>query len=311
MHRFGGKVEDAEPPARAVGGRDYATYLAHFSGEELPLEWAAPLVARLTPIAGRYELLRREARLQGWCAEHGFPAPAVLIVLSPGEVAEGPVEVMERLPGRTVADAIAEGRTDLANCLGALLGELHDVPVPPWAPQQDPQWSAAERRLALARFVAAQDLDVALRSSLALVERLLPSLEVPDPVVCHGDFHPYNVLVEGDSLGVIDWTDAGSGDRHADIAWSTYIFEMAARSGNVPPELLRNLSRSFLASYERRHAVDPVRVARWRPLALLHHWAMTVAEASGLWGGNASVIAIPRERGDQLRLEFEAAMLAT
>lgn len=306
--RFGGQVDDVSPPARATGGRDYATYLLHFSGAGLTAEWAAPLVARLTPFAARYEALRREAQLQAWCAEHGFVAPAVLAVLAPGDVAEGPVEVMGRLPGVTMADAMLQGRAGLAERLGALLADLHGLPVPHWAAQQDPWWSVAERRLALARFVASQEPGSALRSALERTERLLPSLAVPDPVVCHGDFHPYNILVDQDSLGVIDWTDAGTGDRHADISWTTCVFEMASV---LPAEALRSISESFVAGYELSYAIEPTRLARWRPLAVLHQWAMTVAESSGLWGAGTPATAGPTDRSEWLRREFDKAMLAT
>ncbi len=136
--RFGGEVHDAVLPARAEGGWDFATYMVHFSGERLPAPWSSPLVARLTGIVGRYEALRREARLQGWCAEQGFPAPAVLVVVPPGEVSEGPVELMERVPGTTTTAAIIEGRVDLLGRLAMLLADLHAVPVPSWAPRHDP-----------------------------------------------------------------------------------------------------------------------------------------------------------------------------
>jgi aminoglycoside phosphotransferase (APT) family kinase protein len=308
--RFGGQVDEAAQPSRAAGGRDYATYFVHFGGQHLPALWTGPLVARLTPVAGRYEALRREARLQGWCADQGFPAPAVLAVVPPGEVAEGPVEVMRRLSGTTVADAIAEGRAGLIDRLAALLADLHCVPVPSWAPQDDPAWSVAERRLALARFVVGKQADEGLLSALRRVEGLVPSLEVPNPVVCHGDFHPYNVLVDGDQLGVIDWTDAGTGDRHADLSWATHIFEMAALSSasNWAPEALRGFARSFLAAYTDKHAVEPARLARWRPVHLLHEWAMTAAEAKGLWGTSTTATGGSQDRSEWLRDELEAAM---
>jgi hypothetical protein len=36
--------------------------------------------------------------------------------------------------------------------------------------------------------------------------------------LCHGDFHPLNIIADGDNLGVIDWLDATSGPPAADIA---------------------------------------------------------------------------------------------
>jgi aminoglycoside phosphotransferase (APT) family kinase protein len=217
---------------------------------------------------------------------------------------------MERVPGTTAAAAIIGGRTDLLGRLAMLLADLHAVPIPSWAPRHDPVWSVAERHLDLARFVLTQQADAGLASALARVEGFLPSLEVPDPVVCHGDFHPYNVLVDEDHLGVIDWTNAGTGDRHADLSWTAHLFEMAALSGTGigSPELLRGLARAFLVAYERRHPIEPARLASWRPVHLLHDWAMTVAQAQGLWGTSAPATGDLADRSEWARSEFEAAM---
>jgi aminoglycoside phosphotransferase (APT) family kinase protein len=309
VRRFGGEISEAAPPVRATEGRDFATYLVQFSGERLPPSWAAPLIARPTGIVGRYPALRREARLQGRCARHVFPAPKVLAVVPPGEVAAGPVEVMERLPGTTAAIAVEEGRGGIAERLGALLAELHDVPTPGWAKAQEPVWSIADRRFDLARFVIDRHVDGGLVSALARVEAILPRLEVSDPAICHGDFHPYNVLVDGDRFGVIDWSTAGVGDRHADLAWTAHLFDVAARSadGAGAPELLRGFARSFIAAYEAQHDIEQERLALWRPVNLLQDLAMIVAERNGLWGTGSSTVGSPRDRHEEIRQEFEAA----
>ena len=45
------------------------------------------------------------------------------------------------------------------------------------------------------------------------------------PVLCHGDFHPLNALVDGDGhIGIVDWTDACVCDRHHDVGRSIAIF---------------------------------------------------------------------------------------
>ena len=144
-------------------------------------------------------------------------------------------------------------------------------------------------------------------ASKAVVEL---SLEVSDPVICHGDFHPNNVLVEGARFGVIDWSTAGVGDRHADLAWTAHAFEVAARSAEVEgvPELLRGFARSLIAAYEARHHIEPERLALWRPVNLLLDLAMIVAEGNGLWGTGASTGGSPRDRQEEVRQEFEAAM---
>ena len=64
--------------------------------------------------------------------------------------------------------------------------------------------------------------------ALARVEPMLPELEAGPMVACHGDFHPLNVLVDGDTSMVIDWTDAALGDRHGDVARTSLLFYFGA-----------------------------------------------------------------------------------
>jgi aminoglycoside phosphotransferase (APT) family kinase protein len=53
-------------------------------------------------------------------------------------------------------------------------------------------------------------------------ERLLVRLaRLPDgDRLCHGDFHPFNIMADGDHLAIIDWLDATSGPPAADVCRS-------------------------------------------------------------------------------------------
>lgn len=117
-------------------------------------------------------------------------------------------------------------------------------------------------------------------------------LAVADPVVCHGDFHPRNVLVApgGSALHVIDWTNAGVGDRHGDISRTLLWFEIATvaapRSTDraVMRGLRRRLARAYLAGYRRVLPVDRERVRLWRPVSLLAIWSAAEASQRGFFG---------------------------
>jgi hypothetical protein len=69
----------------SAAGFDFWVYGLHFAGVGLPERWGAPLVARIAAMSSRFLLLERESRLQGWVAEQGYPAPAVLELVPPGE----------------------------------------------------------------------------------------------------------------------------------------------------------------------------------------------------------------------------------
>jgi aminoglycoside phosphotransferase (APT) family kinase protein len=290
--RFPGEVTDVEVPVRITGGFDFWIYGLHFSGAGLPAQWAAPLIARIPAAAGRFVLLEREYRLQAWVTAHGYPAPALLELLPPGDLFDSPVLMMQRVPGTRMDQAATADPSRIPGLVGQLAASqaaLHRLPVPEWA-QARPEWSLADKRLALARYLVAQDLRGPLAEALERTDRIMPLLEVPDPVICHGDFHPRNLLVAADGVWVIDWSDAGTGDRHGDIARTEWTFRSAAvlLSGETErlasPALDPGLSGEYLSSYRRELPVDPARLQLWMPLQFLHAWAMAVAGERGFFG---------------------------
>ena len=287
--RFPGGVTDAEAPVTISGGFDFWVYGLRFAGTSLPDRWTAPLVARIPALAERFPLLERESRLQAWVAEQGYPAPSILELVPPGEVLEFPVQVMERRPGTTMAQAI--GATPrhmfrLVGQLGACQAALHRLPVPNWA---DPP-SVIGNRLRLPRRLAANGSVPGLAQALERTERFLPRLEDGAAAICHGDFHPANILLDAGRVSVIDWTNAGIGDRHSDIALTTWVFGFGAviapdrRQRRMRRALAPVMSRAYLSAYRRGMPVDAARLRLWAPVHLLHAWAMLAADEQGLSG---------------------------
>jgi aminoglycoside phosphotransferase (APT) family kinase protein len=287
--RFPGGVTDAEAPVTISGGFDFWVYGLRFAGTSLPDRWTAPLVARIPALAERFPLLERESRLQAWVAEQGYPAPAILELVPPGEVLEFPVQVMERRPGTMMAQAMGTAPRHvfrLAGQLGTCQAALHRVPVPNWADQP----SVIGNRLLLPRRLAASGSVPGLAEALERTERLLPRLEDSAPAICHGDFQPANILVDTERVSVIDWTDAGIGDRHSDIARTAWVFRFAAviaprrRQRRARRALAPVLSRAYLSAYRSKLPVDAARLRLWAPVHLLHAWAMLAADEQGLSG---------------------------
>jgi aminoglycoside phosphotransferase (APT) family kinase protein len=135
-------------------------------------------------------------------------------------------------------------------------------------------------------------------------------------VVCHGDFHPLNVVVDGDEASVIDWTDAGLGPREADVSRTLLLFHMAAIAASSALERIAlkvagpGLARRYRRTYEAGSPLDPVLLRRWEALHALHGWSQVVMLHSGGFEGQTSADAgqIPPEVGDFLRSRFEAAL---
>jgi aminoglycoside phosphotransferase (APT) family kinase protein len=71
--------------------------------------------------------------------------------------------------------------------------------------------------------------------------------------LCHGDFHPGNVLLGPAGPVIIDWADAGVGHPGADVARTAVIMAAAAAAKPQQPRLQRLLTRWLLHLYEARY----------------------------------------------------------
>jgi hypothetical protein len=71
--------------------------------------------------------------------------------------------------------------------------------------------------------------------------------------ICHGDFHPGNILLAPSGAIVIDWMDASLGNPLADVARTTIILIGSAASSQVPNIATKLLLRYFHLLYLRRY----------------------------------------------------------
>lgn len=313
----GGPVAIVEPPSTAGDGLDNVIHFARFSGAALPDAWRAPLVLRIHRTPDRLELARREAAVQEWAATLGYPAPRVVHVFAPDELLGLPVQVMERAPGTTMIDALKRSPTQarvLVRCLAGLHVRLHELPIDDWPDPDAPL--LADRRLRSARTWVDDLDDPRLRDALARAEPLARELDDAPRVANHGDFHPLNVLVDGDRLTVIDWTDAALGDRHGDVARTALLFRAAAlAAGNrvervVLARIGPVLSRMYLRAYRRASPLDARRLHRWEALHALHGWAQIRALHAGAFDESGARADVPLEMAEWLARRFERAMRA-
>ncbi len=71
--------------------------------------------------------------------------------------------------------------------------------------------------------------------------------------VCHGDFHPANVLISENNATVIDWIDASRGNPLADVARTTVIFLGAVETNQISNPVAKIFLRLFHTRYLREY----------------------------------------------------------
>lgn len=319
--RFGGPVEQVVASRSVGAGFDSYIHLIHLRGPALPGEWQAPLVLRILPSVEREPQASAEAAAQGWAADRGYPVPRVLAVLAPDELLGLPAQLMERAPGVTMLDALKAApwrARSLVDRLAALQLRLHGLDTAGW-PASSAPGAVAEARLALPRRAVAILDDAALRDALERAEAIVArGIDGDHRVVCHGDFHPLNVLVDGEDAAVIDWTDAGLGPREADVARTALLFRVAAlaASSRVERAALRavgpRLARRYLRAYRLGAPVEASRMRRWEALHCLHGWAQVEMLHAGAFEGESSAAGserrVPRELAVWLQRRFDEAI---
>jgi aminoglycoside phosphotransferase (APT) family kinase protein len=317
--RFGGRVQVVgEPTAIGIGFDSYIHRL-DLGGPDLPDAWRGPLIVRLLPSPDRAPQAEREATVQRWCGDQGYAVPQVLAVLHPADGLGLPVQVMERAPGTTMLDAFSAKpwrARRLVDQLAALALRLHRLSTADFP--ADDGATLVDHRLALPRRVVAELDRPELAGALQRAESLAAEAMAGPPVVCHGDFHPLNVMVDGAHAAVIDWTDARLGPREADVARTALLFHIAAIAAGTRLEraVLRaagpRLARRYLRTYQAGEPLDPRRLRIWEVLHAVHGWAQVEMLHAGGFEGSSSADAgrVPVSVGSFLERRIQRSLEA-
>ena len=273
-------LDYAVRPEPIVGGFD--TRILRFALRDAPAPLDGPLVLRLHRPEAASADARFEAVVHGAVAGLGYPCPPALLSGDAHAGLGAAFLVMPEVPGRVMLDAVrGPGLVRLPEMLARLQLALHALDVEPLrralaAAGFDPaRYTVAEELAAFGQAVEHSRLD-GLREALAwLTEHRPPDPAVP--VICHGDFHPLNVLVaQGRVTGVVDWS--ASHLRFAEPAYDVGATLALLRHGplDVPRGLrtLAALGRRWVVSeyvrcYLRGRALDPARVRHYEALRTL------------------------------------------
>lgn len=285
--RHGGRGVAVTACERVTGGMDNFVWFVALAGDELPAGWDVPLVLRIRPTTDRLDDARRESAVQTWAEERGVATPVVLFQGGCEPPFGLPVQVAVRVPGRPLIDVLGTRPWQAWRRVRELAGfhaRLHELPTDGWPGSID---GLAPTRLARVRSEVAAFGDPALTRALERVERLDVSIGADGRVACHGDFHPLNIVTDGVSDTVVDWTDASLDDPMGDVARTHLLFHLAAIAASSPIEraLLRvlgpRLGHAYLGAYARLRPVDQRRLRAWEAVHLINGWAQIAGLRTG------------------------------
>ena len=208
--------------------------------------WGRDAVAKV-PLASTPEgWIRFEAGYTDAVFYCGAPVPRVLGI----EVIEGrDVSIFERIDGLTMWDELMQRESE-AVAYGRQLGEVHASLFALLPPVTLPTRSA---RLISKITMATREIDDSLSPLLKLLPRTPELMKL-----CHGDFHPKNILMSTRGPVVVDWFDASRGDPCGDVARTSLLLTAERENGDRPkhlpgatPHVLDELHDSYLETVRR------------------------------------------------------------
>lgn len=183
------------------------------------------------------------------------------------EIDGRPGIVMERVEGSDMLALIERApwrMFSLARALAEPHARIHEIEAP---------GSLTASRSLLALRLASENVPADLRPAALRELEALPDGDR----LCHGDFHPGNVLVSRTGVRVIDWNGATRGDPAGDFARSALLM----RIGDPPPGTSKAMRALVLVGRSLFARPYASRYLRLRPVApaLRRSWEIVHAAA--------------------------------
>jgi uncharacterized protein (TIGR02172 family) len=259
-------LQSAVPEAKQIIGKGFTSDVFAL-GEKRVLKLLHP----------RYPAAKAELELEitNSVRATGFPAPKAYELLE----RDGRFGIVfEQIDGISLLQLVERKPWKLfygARLLAELHAQLHRTTSPAKLPPQRAQLETWLKN--------AHDFTAAERSAAEKSLALVPG----GNSICHGDFHPGNILLSGRGPIIIDWSGATRGDAIVDVARTSVLFE----SANLPPHspwhthmLLaiarRLLHRTYLRRYLQLRPGSMTDIRRFLPIqrAATSAWRCTAPD---------------------------------
>ncbi|MBX2997013.1 MAG: phosphotransferase [Caldilineaceae bacterium] len=222
--------------------------------------WGEDQILKLYRDFAPVDWAEHELRVGRAVFEAGLAAPAI------GELVEVDGRrglIYERVDGPTLLQSVARRPWTLAQAarqLATLHAQMHNTSRPELPSQRE----QLRRSIHAAPQLTAD--------SKARIWRRLSSLPGGD-AVCHGDYHPDNILLSARGPIIIDWMTASAGNPAADVARTTLLFLGNSLPPGIPTaqivflQAMRRLYYAlYLRAYRRQRPMPSMAIQIWLPI---------------------------------------------
>jgi uncharacterized protein (DUF433 family)/Ser/Thr protein kinase RdoA (MazF antagonist) len=220
--------------------------------------WGEGQILKLCDSSAPADWVESIGRIERALYEAGLPVPKV------GELVEmdgGLGQVYERIEGGSMAEALlgmARAGPDTTARLARVFAEaqarIHAYGSIPGLPSQRQLLSTVIHRT--------NALPPDLKEATLKAFDKVPEGER----LCHGDFHPYNVLLSSRGPVVIDWNNAHIGNPLEDVARSALILSGLSVAQPSYRAIIDPFYQAYLERYRQLESVDQQQLAAWQPI---------------------------------------------
>lgn len=258
-------IEYDSPLTQLQGGLETATYQFQLKGVQKELN--KRLVLRLYPAFRPPEQVVWESSVQNALANAGYPVARVHIICTDKSILGGAFFIMDFLPGEPMMMAPVENKPEM---LGKIHCALHKID-PEFLIKSLNEQGIDENQYGLNKaFGALSNAAKELPWIRDIADWLIKN-RPPEPerlALCHGDFHPNNILIQdGKVSGVLDWGGFLIADPALDIASTIKLINVNFKHLTGPDFASVDwemFSRLYLDAYRAQFPLDNTNIVYYR-----------------------------------------------
>ena len=228
------------------------------------LVWDKNQVLKLFREEFTLSTVKKEEKISQLVYEAGLPVPAVYGTI---QVEEKYGILFERIDGPVMLEEMMSKPNELkrmTNLLAELHVKINSVKI--------------KKIQTIHHKLRSQILKAPLLSEREREVTLMALDSLPkENTLCHGDFHPGNIIMSTQGPVVIDWVDASQGDYHADVARTYLLFQVAEPDFLNKPEL--NSVFSFMIKYLLDNYLERYSEMQYSSQKSLDLWKLPIAAA--------------------------------